>query len=149
MKNPIDKVETFVWNIKNIAEWVPVLWNNWDWDYGRLLDIMVFKLERMSKFFGTDAIVGDKLKTKAEIQQCIFLINKFRNYENEAFEPYHTKFRNSEYYDQDLEIIMNHQITEEEGEMLDLCTAKSIELRNKYKRELIEFLVEHFDNWSD
>jgi hypothetical protein len=154
MKKLFDKVKTFIWNIKNIVDWIPILWKNWDWDYGYLLDIMVFKLERMSKFFKKDAIVSDCHSISFEIQQCIYMIHKFRNYEDEAFLPYHQmypfpKFDDCFQVDEQGRGIFKINKTEEQENLFRECMLKSIELRNKYKRELVEFLVEHFDNWSD
>jgi hypothetical protein len=154
MKKLFDKAETFIWNVKNIVDWIPILWKNWDWDYGYLLDIMVFKLERMSKFFKKDAVVADCHSISFEIQQCIYLINKFRNYDDEAFLPYHQMypFRDIKDYfkvnEQDEEVFVSSK-TKEQEKLFNDCMLRSVELRDKYKRELVEFLVEHFDNWSD
>jgi hypothetical protein len=82
------------------------------------------------------------------------MIHKFRNYEDEAFQPYHQMypFRGIKDYfqvNEQGEEVFVHNKTEEQETLFRECMQKSIELRNKYKRELIEFLVEHFDNWSD
>src|SRR3990172_2873091 len=33
--------------VKNIVRWIPILWNDADWDYGHLYDIMEFKIRNM------------------------------------------------------------------------------------------------------
>jgi hypothetical protein len=38
-------------NTKRIIDWIPVLWNNFDWDYGYLEAVIIYKLERMEKVF--------------------------------------------------------------------------------------------------
>jgi hypothetical protein len=53
------KIRTFpkdVWRgIKNIIRWTPIIWDDQDWDWAYLSDIMEYKLRRMSKQFRKDS----------------------------------------------------------------------------------------------
>ena len=49
-----------------------------EWDYGALIEIMIFKLERMEKFFRSEnSIVDDKYYTAEEISEVIKLLKGF------------------------------------------------------------------------
>ena len=36
-------------NIIRVIQYIPVIWNNYDWDGGYLLELMLYKLKRMKK----------------------------------------------------------------------------------------------------
>lgn len=70
----------FYHNICNIISWIPVLWNNWDWDWQFLMKILEFKLTRMQKFFASDdCIIKDGSQVSAQIKVCVDLIKKIQN----------------------------------------------------------------------
>ena len=82
----------FIWNIKNLIAWMPVLWNNFDWDYDFLLIIFKFKLDRMGRFFGSDdAIIVESEKVREEIVRCSEIVGLLinREYERRIFEGYY------------------------------------------------------------
>lgn len=70
-----DKVENWyrhyirntLWNIKNIILWIPVLWNNWDFDEAYLLKIMAHKFGLMERFFREDGIT---ISASRHAHQC-------------------------------------------------------------------------------
>jgi hypothetical protein len=39
----------FFENIKRLIEWVPVLWNNHDFDQGYIYEVIIYKLRRSQK----------------------------------------------------------------------------------------------------
>lgn len=47
------RIKRFFYNFYNIAKWTKVLWNEQDWDYGYLLNIIQYKLKKMEKYFST------------------------------------------------------------------------------------------------
>lgn len=64
-------------NIKRIISWIPVLWNNYDWDYSYFLDVMRFKLEKMHDFYTSDAAISSSSSTVAkDIKLAINLIKR-------------------------------------------------------------------------
>jgi hypothetical protein len=45
----------FYHGIKNIIRWIPIIWEDYDWDWEYLANIMEYKLRRMSKQFKKDS----------------------------------------------------------------------------------------------
>lgn len=48
-KNVSHIYHDIVCGFRNIFRWIPVIWFDRDWDYSDLLEVMEFKLKRMSK----------------------------------------------------------------------------------------------------
>lgn len=42
---------TFLKKIKKIIDYIPILWNDYDWDYSYIDKILLYKLKRMKKVF--------------------------------------------------------------------------------------------------
>ncbi len=59
--------------LKRIIEWVPILWNDEDWDYAYLLKIIDYKLGRM-KLSMRDGHATDSPKRAHEISTAQFLL---------------------------------------------------------------------------
>jgi len=78
----LDRLRTTIRNIPNnikmICQWIPVLWNNWDWDYNFLLDIMKFKLQRMSNHMIKHNIILDAEKISNQMNECISCIERIQ-----------------------------------------------------------------------
>ena len=78
--------------VRNIINWVPVIWGHYDFDHSYLLDVMSFKLKlirnRMQKY--SYEIEEDKSKRLQDIQLAINLIKKIREgyYEHELYDYY-------------------------------------------------------------
>jgi hypothetical protein len=72
----------YVLRIIKIAQWIPILWNDYDWDYGYFLDILKFKLKRMQKALANGHAVDEHNSAKAsEIQEVLDLLDQIK--ENE------------------------------------------------------------------
>lgn len=63
-------------NIRMICEWIPVLWNNWDWDYNFLLLILQYKLKRMSKHIKEHDNLYKSGQIAAQMQACADIIQR-------------------------------------------------------------------------
>lgn len=64
-------------NIKRIISWIPILWNNYDWDYIYFLDVMKFKLEKMYTFYTSGSAYSISSSPIAkDIKLAIVLINR-------------------------------------------------------------------------
>jgi len=63
--------------IIRLIKWIPVIWNDRDWDYLYLINIMTFKLSQMEKYFIKSEILIDK--DKHFITQRIKTLKKFLN----------------------------------------------------------------------
>lgn len=56
------------YNILHIASWVPLLWNDFDWDYNYLYKIMEKKLSMMKEHHRDTKTIGDWKKVSDEIE---------------------------------------------------------------------------------
>jgi hypothetical protein len=84
----------FFYNIKRIIEWIPILWNDRDWDYGYLLLILEFKLKRMRLNITRGGIGQNATRTGKQIAYAEFLIRRLRedNYLQEEMKQHEAKW---------------------------------------------------------
>ena len=63
-------------NIKRIIKWVPILWNSYDFDYGYLNDLIIFKLKLMIELFEDDtrAFTVQSAKHAKEMRRVVWLL---------------------------------------------------------------------------
>lgn len=76
--------------ILHVLKWIPVLWNDYDWDYHFIFPILRFKLYNMGKCFYNNISkgygwVGDE-KAIRELKTCVCLLDRLieDDYEYEA-----------------------------------------------------------------
>jgi len=72
--------------IKRVLEWVPVLWNDEDFDYAHLLEIMIFKLKRMENFFNSKYAWSSDAKQQAASMR-LFRVSLERILEEYEYDP--------------------------------------------------------------
>lgn len=72
-------IKNIPYNIKTVLSIIPVVWNNFDWDYCFLLYLMLWKLKRMEAFFSDPKMthIVDAPKVANQIKQCIDEIKMF------------------------------------------------------------------------
>jgi len=68
---------SIIQGIKNLIQWFPLIYNDRDFDYGYLYNIIYFKLNNMQKFFesGNTFVVGAEEHAK-EIKECKELLKR-------------------------------------------------------------------------
>jgi hypothetical protein len=66
-------------NIKMICQWIPVLWNNWDWDYNFLFDILRYKMDRMSKHLAEHDVGVTAWQRAAQLKACVDIIDRIQD----------------------------------------------------------------------
>jgi len=72
------RIKRLFWNIKRLIKWVPVIWNNFDFDWVYLIKVMQTKLKTMEEFYANDRItmsVGAKKHAK-NIKICRILCDR-------------------------------------------------------------------------
>lgn len=73
-------MKTLIRRVKNIIRWLPVIWQDRDFDYQYLLDITAFKLLNMYKFFSSDnTVCADSDKVALEIKEVLDALVRYRN----------------------------------------------------------------------
>lgn len=72
----IRKVKNFIYKIKRIIDFIPVLWNIYDFDYSSLYKVMKKQLERMEKFQREEAYHVDRKHTADKIHFAVQILNR-------------------------------------------------------------------------
>ena len=87
-------MKNFFWNIKRIVKWLPILWNNFDWDGEFLFEIMAIKLKFMEDHFYNDASGVGQRKESHKIKIARILCERIVNdeYYNRALFPVELKW---------------------------------------------------------
>lgn len=97
-------IPNFLRGVKNLYFWFPIIWKDRDWDYSFLLEVMKFKISRMSKNHVRTSYVGQERNIE-RMNLAIILIDKIQNeyykeehldYLEQTFE--FVKMENSEYF---------------------------------------------------
>lgn len=81
-----------IWQIKNLIKWFPVIWNQYDSDYGYALEVFMFQLNKMADFLDSDKAYT--VAAKANASSIRRLVKLMRDVEDEKFlMEYHDKFK--------------------------------------------------------
>jgi hypothetical protein len=82
--------------MKNYLYWIPILWNNWNFDADFHLILSIHKLKQMDKFFRRDAQVLSKYESTYYLRRAIYYGEKALN----EWDDYELKQKYlNEYYD--------------------------------------------------
>lgn len=87
----LDRIDTFFRNIqigiKNIFKYLPIIWNDRDWDYEYCVKLLRFKLKNMSKYLKEEDILFEVDRICGEIDTTVEHIDNWLNaydiYEND------------------------------------------------------------------
>lgn len=87
------KIIRFCKKIKKIIEWLPVLWRDEDWDFEYMLDMLEYKLKRISNEIHKNNIIAKEAQREVfiGINQTLDHIKNYRN-DTEAFKEIHGDF---------------------------------------------------------
>jgi uncharacterized UPF0160 family protein len=95
-----DEMKSFIQGIKNIIKWFHIIWEDRDFDYGYLLDILEFKLKSMEQFFNSnDTWTKNSKKCAKQIMIVKNLIHRIKR------EDYLTNKNEKYMVNQDLEYL--------------------------------------------
>ena len=48
------KIKRFIYRIKRVIEFIPVIWKGYDWDYGSAIDVFQYQLTRTVDYLESD-----------------------------------------------------------------------------------------------
>lgn len=71
---------------RNVIRWIPVIWDDFDWDWAPLARIMEYKLRRMSRLFANGNHVGCE-KDSRRMLICANLLKRLAD--DDYFDPQH------------------------------------------------------------
>jgi hypothetical protein len=82
MNNFIYFFKRKIWQIKNVFKWLPVIWNQYDFDYNYPIDVFKFQLGKLADFMESDkAYTVNAHRRAAKIRTAIKLMDKVYNEE--------------------------------------------------------------------
>ena len=116
-------MRTWYKRIKNIIRWIPILWNDRDWDYYYIFEILKTKLKFQSKHFREYGYHESSERDAEQMELCIRLIDKVQN----------------EYY---LDEALGQEFTDE-------AVISAINKHDKAKRILFKLLEQNIESWWD
>jgi hypothetical protein len=153
---------SFFYNIgtgfKNIIKWLPIIWNDRDWDYAYMLKILHKKLEHMEQFFDGDEPFGANAKKKVrKIKKaknfCKRLVDD--NYLTNALIEHEKKWgTGSKYTFKEMEgnskfgELIDNRSEKEKMEFTKACR-HSDRVRKQDIEYLFEHLRKHMETWWD
>ena len=74
------KVKRFLYRLKRLLDWLPVIWNDRDFDYAFLLEIIQYKLRKMQEWFESDKPnVESAPQTAMEIKEVLVCLDRYFN----------------------------------------------------------------------
>jgi hypothetical protein len=155
-KNFITVIKNLPYNIKNIFQWSKILWNNFDWDDGYLMNIIEYKLSKMKKYFENGDFIEeeeyDKMleKINVALNACHQLTS--RDFELELLDPYYKKypFHIDTWTDENGRVV--HGMKSMEGKEKDdfLAMTKTIDEKElEYNHQLFDTMRDYHDWWWD
>lgn len=62
--------------IRNLISWIPIIWNDRDWDQYYLYEILRFKLTRMEEHFRCHSHVANGPKDAKRMRLCALLLDR-------------------------------------------------------------------------
>jgi hypothetical protein len=82
------------WQIKNVIKWLPVIWNQFDFDYGYSIEVFKFQLQKTSDFLNSDRAHTLMAKNNANRLQTIIKL----------MERVYDEYYGMEFYDELIEL---------------------------------------------
>lgn len=97
MRNVRSFFRSLKYSVKNIVRWWKIIWNDRDWDYGFLEDIIFFKLKTMRDYYraGVNVWSEGADETADEIDEVIQIFERLRagQYEETIDPNFYDRFR--------------------------------------------------------
>lgn len=144
----IRKIEHFIKKIKSIFDWSKIIWNDEDWDYGYLLDMLEYKLTRMQKYFKSGKITTtetyeEMLKSlNVAVDACSQLVGD--KFEEEFTIPHYDKYPIGDLF----EHINNPMSDEERTDFLAMVEAEEAK-RQELIHLLFDTIRDNYRMWWD
>lgn len=146
--------------VKNLIKYFKVIWNDRDWDYEYLYDLLEVKLKNMQKYFANNKVWSASAEKDAEnIEYALYSLNKLRDEEgihNEAFYDFDITYPDfelkitsepSEDYPGYSKLIFHD--TEKQSRLSSKCFRKQYELKKQRHNEFWNFMRDHIQGWWD
>jgi hypothetical protein len=105
---------------RNLIRWLPVIWNDFDWDYAFLLRIMEFKFRNMADCL-ENGFTTNRFKTSKRLRIAAHLCHRLRksSYYHENAKKRYKSFKNHR-------AIFAEEIAQQDADMLGLLISKHL-----------------------
>lgn len=118
------KVRNFIQSVKRLRRWIPIIWDDRNWDYWYIYEMLKNKLQDMEIALRLYGSHEDNEYDAEKIRTAIKLIDRVQN-------EYYTQ----EYYDNAGDKLIMEDVK------------KAIAKQRKAQRILFNFLDHHIDKW--
>lgn len=84
----------FIHGVKNIWEWLPIVWKDREWDSYYIWDVLKFKIKKQAEYLGEHDYHESSKRDSEIMMTCTRLIDKIQNdyYSEECFDYYENDF---------------------------------------------------------
>lgn len=133
------ELRSFYIGVKNIIEYMPIIYKDRDWDYEFILDILKYKLERTRNRIKEDNIFIGADRVVEEISTQIKLIDDYRN-NNELYELSHQSL---------VKKIANAKTQENKDKYIKQYYTNMYKEENRAWCKIFDYMKEHMRAWWD
>lgn len=152
-------------NLKTIIDYIPILWDSYDFDHGYLEELIVFKLKRMEKFFRNHGMCMNSVYYANEMKfvidcletagKCSDVLEDQHRKINEKYGDIKIESRPSESHPGFFEVEFKRTKcnTEEEKKVADEELFRIMrleeEIKDESKKMAFNIIKERIDHWWD
>lgn len=161
-----DKIESLCYNIKygiiNLIQWLPIVWNDRDWDHDYLMKLLEFKLLKKERLFRKYGNHLDSNKHANQLKKCAEILKRLRedNYVLDEFIEHDKKWgeliiSSNKINEEFSELIFNRKnvITKEDivNEQLEskICIENGYKNQKSDLKELFRIIQDNILSWWD
>lgn len=94
---PVKKIYRYS---KRLIRWIPFLWNNENWDFNYLIDVIEFKLQELEEAQRTDDLHVGSDKRAREIRIVIEHIKRYKDIDKYTLDNDTDEFLNNTYWEE-------------------------------------------------
>jgi hypothetical protein len=158
-----NKVSKFITSLKRLGYWIPIIWQDRDWDYWHLLNLIDKKLSRMQKEIDDFAVKNGQKRSKT--------IHKARQYLHKALNPeehsgvedymekkwgkiecYTSKPIHREGYGPCYKVLMRYEKQKDGDEKkvykdLKYVQEQETKMRKQHSKEFFDYMQANYEEW--
>lgn len=142
--------------IVRVVQWIPTLWNNYDWDFHYIFIVLRYKLTRMEREIRLKGHASNRKQTADQIKVAVHLLDRICNdgYLENATSPVDREYGQWTFdFENNLEIVHKKPLTvkQKTQHKKDLRAAwKHSDYMIKQDKEyLFKYILKHHRQWWD
>ncbi len=143
----MSKIKQWFKNIHRICVWIPILWNDRDWDYAYILDILKFKISRNRSYLEKYGIGLDKDKHIKQMKTVECLIERLTS--PYCMAEYDEHFKKWGYANDLMLLVINNKRTKQESDEFKRIVDKEEYMWQQDFKYLNSILNKHLRKWWD